>query len=102
VLSNYARYVYVLTPNACTWWGTATIGGSPSHAMINTKWGLAQAVVAHEMGHNFGLWHSHSIDCGTVPIAGSGCTTADYGDVFDTMGQATSNAHFNAFQKERL
>jgi hypothetical protein len=56
------------------------------------------------MGHNFGLYHSHSLDCGSATVATSGCTSADYGDVFDVMGSSVSgNApHFNAFQKERL
>src|SRR5205085_684391 len=32
---------------------------------------------------------------------GSNCSTGDYGDLFDTMGNVTSS-HFNAYQKERL
>jgi len=102
VLSNYAHYVYAFPANGCQWWGLGTIGGSPSQAWVNTRYGFSQPVVAHEMGHNFGLYHSHSMDCGTVAIAASGCAVAEYGDVFDTMGQATGNGHFNPFHKERL
>ena len=51
------------------------------------------------MGHNFGLWHSHSLDCGATTL-GSSCNRSEYGDVFDTMG--SSSVHYNAFQKERL
>jgi hypothetical protein len=58
-------------------------------------------VVGHEMGHNFGLYHSHSLDCGTVPVAASGCTTSEYGDQFDLMGNS-NGAHYNAYHKERL
>jgi hypothetical protein len=101
VLANYSRYVYVFPSNACGWWGLGTVGGNPSQAWIHTKHGLTLAVVGHEMGHNFGLYHSHSLDCGSASVAGSGCTASDYGDVFDIMGSA-STAHFNAFQKERL
>ena len=101
VLSNYNRYVYVFPSNACAWWGLGTVGGNPSQAWIHTKHGLSLAVVGHEMGHNFGLYHSHSLDCGAVSVAASGCTASDYGDVFDIMGSA-GTAHFNAFQKERL
>ncbi len=101
-LANYTRYVYALSGNACTWWGLGTVGGNPSQAWVNSKWGFTMPVVAHEMGHNLGLYHSHSLDCGTESIAASGCTASDYGDIFDVMGQATSGAHFNAFQKERL
>jgi Gametolysin peptidase M11/NPCBM-associated, NEW3 domain of alpha-galactosidase len=101
VLSNYNRYVYVFPANGCGWWGLGSVGGNPSQAWIHTKYGFSLAVVGHEMGHNFGLYHSHSMDCGSVAVASSGCSTSDYGDVFDIMGTANA-AHFNAFQKERL
>jgi hypothetical protein len=96
-LSNYNRYVYVFPKNFCGWWGLGTVGGNPSQAWINDNPQLR--VIAHELGHNFGLYHSHSLDCGAAVIA-STCTTSDYGDTVDVMG--TSNGHFNAFQKERL
>ena len=101
VLSNYNRYVYVFPANTCTWWGLGSVGGNPSQAWIHTKWGLSLGVVGHEMGHNFGLWHSHSLDCGTAAVAASGCTTSEYGDVFDIMGNS-GTGHFNAYHKERL
>ena len=97
-LANYARHVFTFPQNACTWWGLGTVGGSPSQAWINGS--LQLRVVAHEMGHNFGLYHSHSWDCGAAVLTGT-CTLSDYGDTFDVMGSASSN-HFNAFQKERL
>ncbi|HVE48229.1 MAG TPA: NEW3 domain-containing protein [Casimicrobiaceae bacterium] len=100
-LSNYMRHVYVFPANACGWWGLGTVGGNPSQAWIHTRWGFTLGVVGHEMGHNLGLWHSHSMDCGSEVLATSGCSTSDYGDVFDLMGDSYS-AHFNAFQKERL
>jgi hypothetical protein len=56
-------------------------------------------VVGHEMGHNLGLYHSHSWDCGST-VLGASCTMSEYGDMFDIMG--SSSYHFNAFQKERL
>ncbi len=67
------------------WWGLGTIGGVPSRSWINGK--LALQVLAHELGHGLGLFHSHS-------------GNAEYGDTFDVMGSSTG--HFNAFQKERL
>ena len=101
VLSNYNRYVYVFPSNTCTWWGLGSVGGSPSQAWIHTKWGLSLDVVGHEMGHNFGLYHSHSLDCGTNVVAQSGCTASDYGDTFDLMGNISAG-HYNAYHKERL
>src|SRR5207244_5554720 len=49
----------------------------------------------HELGHNFGDYHSRSSSCDTT-----GWTISEYGDDRDIMGATT--AHLNAFQKERL
>jgi hypothetical protein len=102
-LANYSRRVYIFPGNSCTWWGLGTVGGNPSRSWINTGKGLAVSVVAHEMGHNFGLYHSHSLDCGANVVDGN-CTSTEYGDVLDVMGGTPGggSAHFNAFQKERL
>jgi uncharacterized repeat protein (TIGR01451 family) len=96
-LSVYTRYVYAFPQNACGWWGTGTVGGNPSEAWVNGT--LVFQVVGHEMGHNLGLFHSRSIDCGATTL-GSNCTTDEYGDPLDVMGYSTG--HYNAFQKERL
>ena len=96
-LSQYTRKIYAFPQNACSWWGLGTVGGNPSRSWINGS--LQLRVVAHEMGHNFGLYHSHSLDCG-AEIIGASCTSSDYGDGFDTMG--SSAYHYNAYQKERL
>jgi hypothetical protein len=97
-LSAYDHYVYTFPQNACTWQGRGSVGGAPSEAWINEWFELG--IVGHELGHNFGLYHSRSLDCGAASI-GSNCTTNEYGDTLDLMGQANS-AHFNLFQKERL
>jgi len=101
VLSNYNRYMYVFPSNTCAWWGMGSVGGNPSQAWIHTKYGFSLNVTGHEMGHNLGLYHSHSMDCGATVLATSGCTTSEYGDVFDLMGN-TSTGHYNAYHKERL
>ena len=101
VLSNYQRLVYIFPSANCSWWGLGTVGGTPSHAWIHTKWGLSLNVLAHELGHNLGLFHAHSLDCGYYTLAGSGCSASEYGDVFDLMGNNVGG-HYGAYQKERL
>jgi hypothetical protein len=96
-LSAYTHYLYASPSNACAWWGLGSVGGNPSQAWINGD--LDVVVVAHEMGHNFGLYHSRSLDCGAA-VVGTSCTADEYGDTVDIMGAASG--HFNAFQKERL
>jgi len=97
-LSAYSRYVYAFPNNACTWWGLGTVGGNPSQGWINGSFQLK--VVGHEMGHNFGLYHSRALECGTTTLA-TVCSTIEYGNTVDIMGNPSSG-HFNAFQKERL
>jgi hypothetical protein len=74
-----------------------TVGGgtpaSPSRAWINGSYALR--VVGHELGHNFGDFHSRSLSCDPTS-----CVTSEYGDDRDIMGATTG--HMNAFQKERL
>jgi hypothetical protein len=97
--SVYSRFVYTFPRNTgCTWGGLGTVGGNPSHAWINGVYQLTG--VGHEMGHNFGLYHSHAYNCGTQTL-GSSCTSIEYGDAQDIMGGGMTN-HFNAFAKEQL
>ena len=98
-VTAYQHLVYAVPQNyACYFWGRSSVGGSPSRAWINGDFELG--VTAHELGHELGLWHSHSMDCDASTL-GAGCMTYEYGDTLDMMG-SSSFAHFNAFQKERL
>jgi len=102
-LSAYTHYVYAFPQNnACGWAGSSYIGGSPSQSWINGN-SLDVHTIDHELGHAFGLWHSHLLDCGTSSTIGSNCTINEYGDILDTMGAPQpASPHYNAFQKERL
>lgn len=98
-LSAYTRFIYIFPyTSSCGWSGAGTIGGNPSQSWINGK--LELQVIGHELGHNFGLQHSHSLECGTTTL-GSNCQSFDYGDHFDIMGNFRAG-HFNAFQKAQL
>jgi M6 family metalloprotease-like protein len=101
-LSNYTRYVYVFPfDNACAFAGSSTVGGKPSESWINGYPDIH--TVNHELGHAFGLWHSHSLNCGTSAAICSNATSIEYGDLMDTMGTTADwSPDYNAFQKERL
>ena len=60
-------------------------------------------VTAHELGHNYGLWHANLWDTRTnFSVIGSG-TNWEYGNIFDTMGPAAGgNSQFNATHKNIL
>jgi hypothetical protein len=100
-LSNYTRYIYFFPyNNSCAFAGASDVGGNPSESWINGT--LQTRVLNHELGHAFGLWHSHFLDCGSATICSSG-SVIEYGDNVDTMGTIqTASPDFNAFQKERL
>jgi hypothetical protein len=57
-------------------------------------------VLAHELGHNFGLLHAASLKCG-VDVIGGTCTSSEYGDPFDIMGNQRA-MHFASAQKDML
>jgi hypothetical protein len=107
-LSAYAHKVYVFPNNACTWWGYSTIGGSPTQSWIrdytNSTSGVAVMNLSHELGHALGLYHSHGLNCGSVPYAATGCSNIEYGDTLDFMGNSNyvTGGDYNSFQKERL
>ncbi len=98
-LSSYQRFVYAFPSASCGWWGISYIGGN--QAWVSGAYRLA--VLSHELGHQLGLYHSHSLNCRPNVDTGS-CSTSEYGDTLDMMGNNNNfeGAHFNAFQKERL
>lgn len=96
-VSGYSRFLYVFPyTTACSWSGTALVGGK--EAWINGAATLD--VIAHEMGHNFGLHHAHSLSC-SGSTTGDNCQHLEYGDGVDVMGWSYSS-HFGAFNKEYL
>jgi len=77
--------------DCCAWGGSrgATIDGVSKNWRVTWEppWGYAnEAVIAHEMGHGFGLPHSNNFDGDDSP----------YDNPWDVMSAATSYSVFNA------
>ncbi len=89
--------LYVVDALPCGWSGLGYIG----YPLAYAKGTASLIVVGHEIGHNFGLYHAGSLNCGANVVASSGCSVAEYGDPFDIMGNRRP-MHFNAAQKQRL
>ncbi|HQR10700.1 MAG TPA: Ig-like domain repeat protein [Casimicrobiaceae bacterium] len=96
-LANYTGILYVFNNVAgCGWSGLAYVGYQRAYSNNTTN----LLVISHELGHNFGLAHAASLDCGTNVVGGA-CTSSEYGDPFDVMGNNRA-MHFNSAQKSKL
>src|SRR5438876_683373 len=101
-LSSYSHFVYLMSSNTgcSSWWGLASVGGGD--VWVNGQYNISVHIFAHEMGHNFGLYHAHTMDCGTQ-VTCSSSALSEYGDGFDTMGASSySTPHYDSFHKEQL
>jgi len=100
-----SKYQHVLhyfpRTGQCTWAGLAYQPGNK--AWYNGSFG--GSVLAHELGHNFHLYHASSYACtdasgARVPFSNltpDKCTSTEYGDRFDPMG--SGYWHSNAYGK---
>ena len=76
--------------------------GGSAWAFVNgtVSWysgsGIGQRVVAHELGHNLGLYHAKSQSCLFPGV----CSFSEYGDTYDTMG--LGSGMYNAASLLRL
>jgi hypothetical protein len=85
--SAYSRFVYIFptAPN-CGYAGY----GSLRDVFLNGQ--VDDFIVAHELGHTFGLSHAHTVDC-----SGASCQFIEYGDQYDTMGSGAYD--YNTYEK---
>ena len=102
--SNYDRELYYFPYTSdCSFGGLAYVPGRQTwyNGQFDTY------TTTHELGHNWGLWHSHFDDCsdsgtGAKVTLGPTCTLQEYGDYSDSMGSAYSGGEYNASQKNQL
>ncbi len=91
-LNAYDYLVYMFPSASCGWSGLARVGASGS--WINGT--SSVYVIAHELGHNFGVWHSSTKSCtnsGVAVTLSATCTNSEYGDPFSVMGSALRTHH---------
>src|SRR5450631_3141858 len=73
-------------------YGLATIEAIDAEGNEVFVAGLDPSLLAHELGHNLGLYHSNSLECGgaqdmpMVNLTFPGCRATAYDDLFDVMG----------------
>ncbi len=94
VLGNYNNLIYLFPDNpSCGWAGLGEVGGTLT--WINGY--NDSSLYSHELGHNVGMGHASSKDCGTKTIDSyANCSNSEYGDGYDVMGGSWINYHFNA------
>jgi len=82
------------------WGGLGAVGGKGTWLQS-----YGAGVTSHELGHNWGLLHANfwnTITDSVYSVIGPG-TNIEYGNIFDTMGQASAgNNQFNACFKNIL
>lgn len=88
--ARYHRFVFVFPRIDCPFRGL----GSGEQTWINGA--PDRKVVAHELGHTYGLAHANSWEC-SGPAS---CRVVEYGDPYSTMGFGEGD--FNVFEKSFL
>jgi MYXO-CTERM domain-containing protein len=108
--SDYRQFMWVFPGGlGCGWGGLGSVGTPEFPARDSWYNGNFGCVVRNqEIGHNFGMGHSHSYTGCTddedepVPYSDN-CTHVEYGDPYDPMGGAgggtSACAHMNVVQK---
>ncbi|HEX4350182.1 MAG TPA: PKD domain-containing protein, partial [Verrucomicrobiae bacterium] len=97
--ANYDRDIVAFTTvPGYTFGGLAYVGGKGVWLQS-----MGSGVTAHELGHNYGLWHANFWDATTnYSMVGPG-TNLEYGNFYDTMGAANAGIYqFNAVHKNKL
>lgn len=101
-------YIPIGTPGCNVWAGQGEVSGRITwiYGYMDTR------VTTHELGHNLGLWHSHSLTCHDptnpsifVPFSSVCDAFSEYGDTWDDMGNCcftSTPGQFNAEQKQNL
>ncbi len=101
---EFLQLMYHFPDAGCSFAGLADLGSPQFPARDSWYHSSFGCVVRNqELGHNYGMGHSHSYSCGydemgePIAFASSGCEHVEYGDPYDPMGGGCG--HINAVQK---
>lgn len=102
-LSGYNNIMYFSNSSGCPG-DRGQVGADPGRTWDGFSVGSLPTAIVHELGHNYGLAHANGYSCTQggqqVPV-GDTCTSMEYADPFDAMGNG-GIGHFNAYNKARL
>ena len=65
---------------------------------------VRESYLAHELGHNLGMNHARSMECGSplyYSTGGQGCSYREYGNYNDVMGNG-EGVHFSGYYQRYL
>ncbi len=100
--TEFFQFMWYFPGLSCGWGGlgvSGTVENPGKDSWYNGNFGCV--VRAQEIGHNYGLAHSHSYNCvdemGMPTPLSDDCEHVEYGDPFDPMGGGC--AHMNVVQK---
>jgi hypothetical protein len=107
-ITDYSnRYLVVYAPKAgCVWSGRAGLGGPKSvSGTLILHDSDSSFVIAHELGHTFGLGHSNFLRCDNGAKDGAWsdtCKAVEYGGTIDVMGNVDTTSPLNTYHQWRM
>jgi hypothetical protein len=96
VASDYDHLVVYTPYQSCDFSGIGWVGGNG--VFLNGT--VDRGIMEHELGHNLGLWHAGTYECGGAALSAD--CLVDYGDPTDVMGSTAPDRGYSAEHKHML